>query len=194
MNKRNRNQKKITKQKENAQSMLLSIEQTLGLDTLFEGKISHLSFDIPKNLRTALNEECKTNGDTACKVLTKSASLYVLASRIKKHALGNTISRILESSFTIEQVNFTQNCQTRPRRWIRKDTRVDFEKEAVQLCEIGKGICKNPAINVLIYQPKGQQPIKRKVCAYHSAQFVKISVWRYERRIENTQRSELVSV
>lgn len=163
-------------------SMLLPMEQILGLDSLFEGDMKHLSFDIPTNLRNALNYECRANGDSACKILVKSAALYVVTSRVKKHALGDTLSKILDVTFTIGEVNFTQNCQTRPRRWIRRIEKGNSERQA-QLCEIGNGRCKNPAIDILSFEPKGQEPIEYRVCAYHSSHYTKLSVWKFKAKL-----------
>jgi hypothetical protein len=174
-------------------SMLSPIEQELGVNDLFGGEIKHLSFDIPKNLITALNSECKLNGESVCKVLVKSASLYVVTSRIKKHALGDTLSKLLDSTFTIGEMNFTQNCQTRPRRLIRRNVQVSLvspENETVQFCEVSKGNCKNPAIDILIYQPKDKDPLEFRVCLLHSVAYSKSLVWRFKQKIENQPRGE----
>lgn len=103
-----------------ANSMLFPIEQTLNVDSLFDGKLVHLSFDCPTNLREALNAETKANNTSTCKVLQYLASVYVVKSRIQRHALGNTFSKVLDGKFSIGEMNFTQYVQTRPRRLIRK--------------------------------------------------------------------------
>jgi hypothetical protein len=101
-----------------AKSSLLSIEEQLGLNGLFEGEMTHFSFDIPLSLRKAFVGELKDNGDSGCKFLVKQAFSYVLASRLKKQSFGNTLRRAIDTNLTVENLNFVQNVQSRPRRLI----------------------------------------------------------------------------
>ena len=96
-----------------------SIEKTLGLTDLFGGKIVHVSFDCPNNLRAAFNEACKFENRSSCKIQQEIMASHVIAVQTKKNALGNTMSRLVDANFTIENLNFGQYVQSRPRRLIR---------------------------------------------------------------------------
>ena len=102
-------------------SMPSNVEAELGLGSLFSGNITHLSFDCPIKLREAFKSETKDNGTSVCKELQKYMVSYVATSRIKKHALGNTLSKLVDVPFTIENLNFEQYVQSRPRRLLRKN-------------------------------------------------------------------------
>jgi hypothetical protein len=160
-----------------AESMLKSIDSTLCLDSLFDGNIVHLSFDCPVNLRSAFNAETKHNGTSICKELTHFMAQYVFSSLVKKHALGNTISKIAETNFTIESMNFTQNVQSRPRRLLRS---VEVEGAvASEVCMIGD--CRRPAVDLMVYSRKGEESVERMVCAFHSSEFAKCKEWSFKR-------------
>ena len=78
-----------------------------------------------QNLRTAFNEECRINGESACKVRQKLDASYVVSSRMKRHALGNTMSKLVDVPFVIKKMEFNQYVQSRPRRLVRKEAQVD---------------------------------------------------------------------
>ena len=100
--------------------MPVDVEKMLGLNGLFEGDIVHLSFDCPKKLRTTFNYESKANGTSTCKKLQHLMASYVVTSKVKKNALGNTLAKLVDVPFVIEILNFEQNVQSRPRRLLRK--------------------------------------------------------------------------
>ena len=102
-----------------AGSMLREVAEQLGLDGLFDGKIVHVSFDCPLNLRKAFMREIKENGSSACKELQKFMASYVVVSRLKKHALGNTLSKLVDMPVVIENLSLNQYVQSRPRRHVR---------------------------------------------------------------------------
>ena len=94
-----------------ASGMLFSaenVEKLLGLKDLFGGNIVHFSFDCPSNLRKAFVQECRSNGTSACKEEQKLMASYVVASRMKKHALGNTMSKLIDVPLVIEKMVFAQ--------------------------------------------------------------------------------------
>ncbi len=76
--------------------MLSEIEEILSINCLFEGEMTHLSFDCPKNLRQAFKQECKANSVSVCKMLQNYQLTYIVVSRLKKHAYGNTLSKLVD--------------------------------------------------------------------------------------------------
>jgi hypothetical protein len=102
-----------------AQSNLLSIERMLGLEGLFDGELKHLSFDCPLTLREAFKQATRENGTSYCKELQKYMVSYVATHHAQKMAFGNTLSKILKPRLVIENLNFEQYVQGRPRRLIR---------------------------------------------------------------------------
>jgi hypothetical protein len=76
--------------------MPADVEKILGLEGLFKGELVHFSFDWPFNLREAFVEESKANGTSACKEGQKLMASYVVTSRVKKHALGNTLAKLVD--------------------------------------------------------------------------------------------------
>ena len=92
---------------------------------LFGGKIVHMSFDCPLNLRNAFNETVKAKGESACKILQKYMALHVLKSTLEKHALGYTLSRVVDVPLRVSGVRFEQYVQSRPRRFGRGVVVVD---------------------------------------------------------------------
>jgi hypothetical protein len=133
-------------------SIPFSIEKELGVDGLFDGKMTHLSFDCPEKLRKELVKEVKSNGDSVCKILVRAGAYYLINSRIKKHALGDTLSKVIDNNF-IGEMNFTQNVQERPRRYMRHVVPVSMRGEQV-LCEIGGGSCLEVAVGKAEYLPR----------------------------------------
>ena len=130
------------------------------MEDLFKGKMTHLSFDCPKTLREAFKQECKCNGTSVCKELQKYQLSYIATSRIKRHALGNTLSKALAVDFTIENLNFEQYVQSRPRRFLKQDVCSDSAKPT--LCNIGD--CRNVAVGAGLYLPKNET---RQLCKVH---------------------------
>ena len=84
---------------------------------LFGGKIVHLSFDCPENLRNAFNSVVKAKGESACKILQKYMALHVLKTTLEKHAYGNTLSMLVDVPLRVGEVRFEQYVQSRPRRF-----------------------------------------------------------------------------
>ncbi|MEM0008048.1 MAG: hypothetical protein QXR89_07290 [Candidatus Bathyarchaeia archaeon] len=84
---------------------------------LFGGKIVHVSFDCPENLRKAFNLVVKEKKESACKILQKYMALHVLKTTLEKHAYGNTLRRLIESPIKVDEVRFEQYVQSRPRRY-----------------------------------------------------------------------------
>ena len=103
-----------------AGSMLRNVVSELGLDDLFGGEIVHASFDCPKKLREAFKQEVRHNGSSVCKELQKIMCARVVVSRLKKHALGNTLSKLVESPYIIENLNLNTYVQSRVRRYPKK--------------------------------------------------------------------------
>jgi hypothetical protein len=86
---------------------------------LFGGKVVHMSFDCPENLRKAFVETVKLEKSSACKILQKYMALHVLKATLTKHALGNTLSRVVDVPLRVGEVRFEQYVQSRPRRFGR---------------------------------------------------------------------------
>jgi hypothetical protein len=84
---------------------------------LFGGKIVHMSFDCPENLRKAFVETVKLEKSSACKILQKYMALHVLKTTLTKHALGNTLSLLVDVPLRVGEVRFEQYVQSRPRRF-----------------------------------------------------------------------------
>lgn len=166
-----------------AKSMLFPIEQMLGLTDLFGGKMVHLSFDCPTNLRTAFNHETKQNGSSSCQELRRFMSNYVATSMVKKNALGNTMSKIVETNFSIGEMVFNQNVQNRPRRLVNRNPDAVVTDDVLDVaCQIGNGQCLEPSVETMIYQPsKMVAPKEYRVCVLHLTEFSKISCWRIKR-------------
>jgi len=102
-----------------AGSMLRDVASELGLEGLFGGKIVHVSFDCPLNLREAFKTEIMENKSSQCKELQKFMLSYIVVSRLKKHALGNTLGKLVDVPFTIGELNLNQYVQSRPRRYVK---------------------------------------------------------------------------
>jgi hypothetical protein len=162
-----------------ANSRLLSIEKELGLQGLFDGEIYHASFDCPKPLAKAFKKATHDNGTSICKELQKYMLIYLTADRMEKTAYGNTLSKVLEPKIAIGQFNFEQYCQTKPRRWIRKNPEdvkgVTRSGEKFTFCEIGD--CHNPAIAVMVYLEKKND---YHVCLLHKKEYDKNASWQFK--------------
>jgi hypothetical protein len=75
---------------------------------LFGGKKVHYSFDCPKNLRDAFNWAKKQTGEDGCEILRRFMALYVTKVIIEKHALGNTLMRVLNTPLWVDRVEYNQ--------------------------------------------------------------------------------------
>lgn len=161
-------------------SMLLSNDEMVELGGLFEGKLVHLSFDCPLNLRTAFNREVRANGNSVCKLLQQYMSAYISASMVKKHAIGNTYLAVAKRETTVNvdiaEMNFSQHVQSRPRRLIRSSVAEVSEGEVeASLCEIGGGVCRNSSSCEGVYLPTGK---KYRLCRAHMELFSSVKEWR----------------
>ena len=174
--------KKTNIEKRIASGMLSDVEGELGLEGLFGGELTHLSFDCPTNLRTAFRTETKDNGTSVCKELQKYMTSYVATSRIKKHALGNTLSRALTANFTVENLNFEQYVQSRPRRLLRGESSHLVELPS-NLCMV-KG-CKRLAVGSGVYLLRNEC---YQLCAEHFSEFqLRPSEWKVVRSNDSTE-------
>lgn len=189
----NYNPKAFTTKKKNkpnskdsiAESLLFSIDELVTKQNLFEGKITHYSFDCPKNLRVAFNNAVKANGSSGCKNLVNYMVAYVSATMIKKTALANTFLDAGKNKETvvnvgINELSFTQNVQNRPRRLVSCNSEaVVNDPELEGRCMIGN--CKSPSVDVMIYQPKGGDAKDYRVCNLHSREYASMIGWRLKK-------------
>jgi hypothetical protein len=144
--------------------MPFDVERMLGLEGLFDGEIKHATFDCPINLREVFKKECKANGTSVCKELQKFRLSYIVASRIRKNALGNTLAKLVDVPFTIENLNFEQYVQSRPRRLLRKNDESDPAK--LNLCTIAN--CKKTAVGKGMYLRRNET---YQLCENHLCKF-----------------------
>lgn len=98
--------------------MLSSIVSDFELEGLLEGELVHLSFDCPKTLRARFKQATRHNKTNVCDELQKFMASYILSYELKKHALGNTMSKVLPVEFSIGEISLHQYCQSKPRRWV----------------------------------------------------------------------------
>jgi hypothetical protein len=145
-----------------AKSSLSSLESELGLNGLFEGGHNHLNFDCPKPLVLAFKTATKANGTSVCKELQKYALSYVVSYSIEKTAFGNTLSKVLKPKLTIQNLNFEQYCQSRPRRLIRRVEAETVTGEGELTCQVSG--CLNGAVGVGVHVDSGK---KYRLCALH---------------------------
>jgi hypothetical protein len=145
-----------------AKSQLLSIESNLGLDDLFGGKMVKCTFRIPFNLREAVKQECKANGVSTCKIRAELDALWVVNSRSKKLAFGNTMSKLIDAKVSIGEMNFTQNVQSRPRRLMRNVEPTTMIVDSLRTCQV-KGCC-NEAVGKGVYLATGRE---HRLCKLH---------------------------
>jgi len=116
--KRHKKHSKTNKQSDSsAGSMLFDGLFEERFKDLFGGKIVHMTFDCPLNLRKAFNEAAKAKGESACKILQKYMALHVLKTMLEKHAYGNTLSMLVDVPLHVGEVKFEQYVQSRPRRF-----------------------------------------------------------------------------
>jgi hypothetical protein len=170
-----------------SESLLSSIEKELGLQGLFDGEVFHLSFDCPKPLAKAFKQATHDNGTSICKELQKYALTYVTKDHIEKSAFGNTLSKVLNPHIAIENLNFEQYCQTKPRRWNKKSTEqvkgVNNFGEEFHFCEIGD--CRQPAVSIMIYS---QNKREYRVCLLHHKEYSrKNRDWIFKKHIEQSK-------
>jgi hypothetical protein len=85
---------------------------------LFGGKIVHMSFDCPKNLREVFVSLAKEKFGSACKALQFLMAVFVLKTTLERHAFGDVLSRVANPPIHIGEVKFLQYVQSRPRRLV----------------------------------------------------------------------------
>jgi hypothetical protein len=137
-----------------AKSRLFPKEVENELNGLFEGKITHLSFDCPTNLRLAFKKATKAKGSSICKTLQQIMKAYVEAYYTQKTALGNTLTKDSNDngfSIIIEKLESNQYVQSRPRRLMRNVESELITNEGEFTCEIGN--CHNEAIGSGFFIP-----------------------------------------
>jgi len=176
MTKNQKQHKNVSKQKQTnkkhadsiAGSMLREVASELGLEGLFGGKLVHLSFDCPLNLRKAFKQEIMENKSSQCKELQKFMLSYIVVSRLKKHALGNTLSKLLDMPVSIGELNLNQYVQSRPRRYVRGSVvrEVDVDESEVVKCVF----CGSPAVGY--YERLGKKKVPTgeivPLCEFHA--------------------------
>jgi hypothetical protein len=173
-----RKNKKSTFKDSIGQCYPFSIEQKLGLTKLFEGTWVQENFKLPLNLRTAFNVETKLNGDSSCQEQRRFMFNYVAASRIERLSLGDTLSKIVSPKFSIGQMNFTQNVQSRPRRYVSNNPDAELTVDGSHQCQFGD--CENVAVETWVYQPKDGKPDEREICASCVRRFAGSSSWHFK--------------
>ncbi len=168
-------------------SMPFSIDDLVAKQGLFEGEMTHLCFDCPRNLRNALNNAVKENGTSVCKILVEYGVAYVTATMIKKHALANTQINPAKETIVnvgIGELSFTQNVQNRPRRFNHSNPETVVHDELNE-SRCGIGDCENEAEEVMVYEPKGKVAKEYRVCKLHFHDLLKTDVsgkfWRAKR-------------
>ena len=106
------------------------VEMLDGVD-LLGGKVVHLSFDCPKNLREYFNKVAKRKVGSSCKLL-RSFMLKTIAQHVlEKHALGNTLSDVVPAVFNVPQIVMPTYVQSRPRRYVRANEVVEEKSKDV---------------------------------------------------------------
>jgi hypothetical protein len=159
--KRRKNRKSIFEDS-TAKSSLSTIEEKLGINDLFSGKIKHLNFDCPPKLRDLFKEATKANGTSVCKELQKYALSYSVKYVLEKQSFGSTMSKVLSPSLTIENLNFEQYTQSRPRRYIRQGSPEFLTDDGLSTCEVGN--CHNEAIESGVFIKTEK---KYRLCKLH---------------------------
>lgn len=176
------NKRKQIYEDSKAKSYLSSIEQELGIEGLLEGDEVKSCFKTYKKLRDDFKKECKANGTSVCEELNHLEASYIIQSRMKKLSLSNTMSKLVDTRFSVGSINFTQQIQSRPRRYIQKPEIViepEPEVSTVSLCGIciGGKPCGKPAIAKGTYRSyKGKEEYVTKeflVCQFHYQSYVK---------------------
>ncbi len=148
-------------------SMLSSIVSELGLDGLVDGELTHLSFDCPKPLRLAFKTATRSQKTNVCDELQKYMVNYVVAFQTKKHALGDTLSKLLPVEFSIGEINLHQYCQTKPRRWVNPVAELQG-KDVSNNCEMNG--CSAVAVSSGEFQGK-----RLRLCKDHTEVYSKVT-------------------
>jgi|PlaIllAssembly_1097288.scaffolds.fasta_scaffold128088_2 hypothetical protein len=138
------NKKKKLIEDSTAKSQLSSIERELGISGLFEGEVYHAGWDCPRQLGLLFKEATHANGTSICKELQKYALTYCINYVLEKKSFGSTLSRILKPKLTVENLNFSQYVQNRPRRLIRHVESEAVTAKGVSTCQIAD--CTNDAV------------------------------------------------
>jgi len=167
--------KKTTTFKENlAKRQLFSIEKELGLEGLLEGKTVKTTIRMPEKLNKTFIAECKAHGTSSCKEDQRNRVLWLIKVRSQETALSPTISKIVESQFSINgDINFTQNVQSRLRRSIANNPEANLTIDGSPLCEIGT--CGEPAVCSGIYIINSKT---YRLCSNHANKLGQTGGWR----------------
>lgn len=153
-----------TKQTQQSDSIA---EACLPFADLLGGPIVHLSFDTPKNLRTAFNSAAKANGTSACHVLRGFMQVYIVADHYRKACFPNTNKPVV-----IEKLVMPTYVKKRVRRYaVEEETEVT---QTVSCC-----LCHKRA--VAIYQH--ERGVQQYACESHS-QFLNIQPeWTFFKKV-----------
>ena len=132
---------------------------------------------VDKKLKLAFAEASKQFSGSTC-----SAIEYIMAAYVgvaKTQQINGVYPTLTMNPITIGEIKIERNLRERAKvpYEVAKAGRV--EGEGFNLCEVGE--CDKPFVDVMIYQPKGKQPIEKQICAYHSGAFAGNPVWRLKR-------------
>jgi len=138
------------------------VEMLDGVD-LLGGKVVHLSFDCPKNLRDYFNKVAKRKVGSSCKLL-RSFMLKTIAQHVlEKHALGNTLSDVVPAVFHVPNIVMPTYVQSRPRRYVRGSVvrEVDVDEGEGVKCVF----CGRSAVGFYQHLSRGEVV---PLCEFHS--------------------------
>jgi len=107
-----------------ARSMLSDVEHELAAAELNGGEMTHTRFDCPLNLRETYKQTVRAEGSSMCKELVISMYNRVIEAMLRKHALGNTMGKLVKFPSTVNYVLPTV-VQSRKRRWARQSVEED---------------------------------------------------------------------
>ena len=71
---------------------------------------------------------------------------YVVTSRMKRHALGNTMSKLVDVPFVIERMDFNQYVQSRPRRYLPQSCEKTIDGGSLNIERIKKPVIVRSSI------------------------------------------------
>jgi hypothetical protein len=125
---------------------------------LLNGRIVHVSFDCPENLREAFNSATKANGTSTCFVLRGFMQTYVVTAHYQEACFSNTKKPIV-----IEKLVMPTFVKTRVRRIKTKEV---FEEENETIAFCGVGNCKKTAVARGIWL---QTKLEYNLCSLHLA-------------------------
>jgi hypothetical protein len=127
---------------------------------LLGGKIVHVSFDCPENLREAFNQATKANGTSTCFVLRSFMQTFVVSAHYGEACFPNTKKPIVVENLVLP--TFVKN---RVRRY--KTTEYIDEEKTVRVCTVAG--CKNEAVAKALWLPRNE---KHEVCLEHLAEAI----------------------